>query len=84
MTYLVSDDLNNLASYLYSFSFQIYLESTLLMTCIVHLAYVHRTSDFCFDMHPLGYHVPTEVSLGFVAVTLGAGVLLSIGKNQIE
>lgn len=54
------------------------------MTCIIHLAYVHRTSDFCFDMHPPGYHVPTEVSLGFVAITLGAGVLLSIGKNQIE
>ncbi|CAL9211737.1 thylakoid membrane protein TERC, chloroplastic-like isoform X1 [Musa acuminata AAA Group] len=35
-----------------------------------------------FDL--FGYHVPTEVSLGFVAVTLGAGVLLSIGKNQIE
>ncbi|CAL9106023.1 unnamed protein product [Musa textilis] len=35
-----------------------------------------------FDL--FGYHVPTEVSLGFVAITLGAGVLLSIGKNQIE
>ncbi|RWW33588.1 hypothetical protein GW17_00001697, partial [Ensete ventricosum] len=63
---------------------QIYLESTLWMTCIIHFACIHVICDFCFDMHPPGYHVPTEVSLGFVALTLGVGVLLSIGKNQIE